>query len=91
MAKRIVVDDENSAEAWWDTAREATDIPPAVRFLLETDAGEVVLSDDDALDVMAWAERLLGRSEYARNPLLLQDAGAAVPDPEGRGYRRPRR
>lgn len=75
--KRIAVDFENSAEAWWDAARSADGRPAAMNVLLYTNETDVTVSDDAALDLIAWAESLPGWNdgpEHAPHPLTVHDA-----------------
>lgn len=77
MAKRIAVDFENNAEEWWDAAREALDTPASINVLLQTNETEVTVSDDEALDVIAWAEQLPGWNDgpdYAPTALTVHDS-----------------
>jgi hypothetical protein len=81
---RIVVDQENSAEEWWDAAREAVaDATDAVADLfarIDAAAGDpagVCCRSQDAAALVAWASELPGWDdgpEHARTPLLVQVA-----------------
>lgn len=81
---RIVVDQENSADAWWDAAREAvSDASDAVADLFERidaaagDPAGVCCRSEDAAALVAWASELPGWDdgpEYAMHPLLVQVA-----------------
>jgi hypothetical protein len=82
-ATRIVIDEENHAEAWWTAAREAAPSADAdvARIFAALDRGTrtegVVVSSDEADAFSAWAEGLPGWDdgpEYAPTALLFQDA-----------------
>lgn len=89
-AVRIVVDEENHAEAWWTAAREAVKaLEPATypehadiaRIFAALDRGTrtepVVVSSDEASEFENWALGIDGYDdgpEYARTALLFQDA-----------------
>lgn len=81
---RVIVDQENNAEAWWDAARaDAGEQSPAVAALFaRIDAATssvhgVCCRAQDAEALIAWASDLPGWGEgpeHARNPLLVQSA-----------------
>ena len=81
---RVVVDQENSAEEWWSTAREevadATDAVAALFARIDAAAGDpagVCCRSEDAEALIDWAADLPGWDdgpEYAMHPLLVQVA-----------------
>jgi len=78
MAKNILVDFEYAAGDWWAAARSSENVPSAAVPLLEPGNSNVIrVSDEEAEQIMAWASGLPGWDEgpeYARHPLILQDA-----------------
>ena len=81
---RVIVDQDNNAEAWWDAARaDAGEQSPAVAALFaRIDAATssvhgVCCRAQDAEALIAWASDLPGWGAgpaHARNPLLVQSA-----------------
>jgi hypothetical protein len=88
MAKLIVVDSENNADAWWDAARTRmaeVDADPdmssgtrAVLLRLLDEGGDFIqVSNGVAEEIEFWASGLIGWDdgpEHAPTPLLFQDA-----------------
>lgn len=75
--KRIAVDFENNAEAWWDAATTSDNAPEAFAPMLADNADEIIVSDEDAITILTWAEQLPGWNdgpEYAPTALTVQEA-----------------
>lgn len=78
---KIYVDWENSAERWWDTARERIeDAPAALRPLLDASGTEGILVDGPEADaIRQWAESVPGWDdgpEWAREALRFDEVAA---------------
>lgn len=74
--KLIAVDYKNSAERWWDAARNCIALPLSIGDLIVGDKDEVTLSEEDAAAALAWARSLPGWDggpEYAPHPLTVHD------------------
>lgn len=65
---RVVIDEENNAEAWWDAARAASDAPEAFARLDDA-SGEIECTAAEAAALVAWASTLPG---YADGPAHAQ-------------------
>lgn len=59
--KRILISDENSSGLWWQVALRPCP-PEMIADVLHT-GGELVVEDDQAAEILAWAESLPGWGE----------------------------
>lgn len=65
---RIVVDEENSAEEFWEHVRRTADSPDELHGFWDT----VIVSDERAAEIEAWCEKAPGYAtgpEYAKWPI----------------------
>lgn len=83
--KRISVDYENNANAWWEDARQQLDQAPAnvrarlMPLLEPLGPAQIDVADSTAEAIVDWAESLEGWDDgpdYAPHPLLAQDVTA---------------
>lgn len=70
---RIVVDEENNAEEFWEHVRSSKDVPDEIFGLLDT----IVVSDERAKEIEAWCETAPG---YDTGPWYAKWAVVFVPE-----------
>lgn len=70
---RIVVDEENNAEEFWEHVRYSSSVPPELIALSDT----ITVSDERAAEIEAWCEKAPG---YATGPEYAKYAIVFVPE-----------
>jgi hypothetical protein len=74
MKVKVIADEENNAEIWWDAARAASDTPACVKEWIQLMRfAPLYLTREQAIEVRKWAESLPGWDDgpaHAPYPLL---------------------
>lgn len=74
---RVRVEEEYSAEDWWDAARERTDCPSVLRPILRAGGpGEIMVSAEQSEEIERWCAQIPGWDwgpAYAPTALIIEE------------------